>query len=479
MRPDPDELLAHARHIERRRHRGRLKIFLGYAAGVGKTYAMLDAARQRQQGGVDVVAAYVETHGRADTQAKLEGLEAIPRAQVMHRGVTLEELDLDAVLARRPQLALVDELAHTNAPGGRHVKRYMDVDELLAHGIDVYTTVNIQHLESFNDVVAQITGVTVRETIPDGLLDEADEIELVDLPPEELLDRLREGKVYVPERAALAIERFFRKGNLTALREIALRRAAERVDDQMRDYMSSRAIPGPWPAAERLLVCVSPSPASERLVRIGRRLADQLDGEWFALYVETHGQAELSEVEKDRLARTLLLAESLGAKTVQLPGHSVADTVAQYARSHNVTKIVVGEPRYPRWLEVLRGSVLSDIVRKSGDIDVYVISAENEERQRFWFWPGELRSPWYQYLKGVAAVALATALGEIVDPFLAPTNLVMVYLLAVVVTALRWGRGPSALAAVSALCSLTSSSSHRAIPSRSMICSTSSPLPGS
>ncbi|HTP07279.1 MAG TPA: sensor histidine kinase KdpD, partial [Anaerolineae bacterium] len=256
-RPDPDQLLARLKSEEAQQARGKLKIFLGYAAGVGKTYAMLEAAHQRQAEGVDVVIGYVETHRRAETEALVAGLEIIPRHKIEYRGITLEEMDVDAVLARHPQLALVDELAHTNAAGSRHPKRYQDIEELLAAGIDVYSTLNIQHLESLNDVVSQITNVVVRETIPDRVLDEVNEIELIDLPPDELLTRLREGKVYIPEQAARAIEEFFRKGNLTALRELTMRRAAERVDDQMRTYMRARSIPGPWPARERLLVCVT------------------------------------------------------------------------------------------------------------------------------------------------------------------------------------------------------------------------------
>ncbi|NJN98464.1 MAG: sensor histidine kinase KdpD [Anaerolineales bacterium] len=318
-RPNPDALLAYAQAEAQQETRGKLKIFLGYVAGVGKTYAMLGAAHQRQAEGVDVVAGYVETHGRIETEEMVAGLKVIPRQQVEYRGVTLPEMDVDAVLARRPQLVLVDEFAHTNAPGSRHPKRYQDVEELLAAGIDVYTTLNIQHLESLNDVVAQITGVTVRETVPDRLLDEVNEIELIDLPPAELLQRLEEGKVYVPDQAARAMQKFFRPGNLTALREMALRRAAERVDDQMRTYMQTRAIPGPWPAGDRLLVCVSPSPLSERLVRAGRRLADPLDAEWVAMYVETPGHAQLSAAERDRVSRTLRLAEELGRKWFRCP----------------------------------------------------------------------------------------------------------------------------------------------------------------
>jgi two-component system sensor histidine kinase KdpD len=262
-------------------------------------------------------------------------------------------MDVDAILARKPELVLVDELAHTNVPGSRHLKRYQDVIELLDAGINVYSTLNIQHLESLNDVIAQITGVTVRETIPDTILDAVTEIELVDLPPDELLVRLKEGKVYVPEHAARAIAKFFRKGNLTALRELALRRTAERVDDQMRDYMQTKAIPGPWPAAERLLVCISPSPLAERLVRSARRLADELNAEWLAVYVETPVHSRLPQEKRDQIAHTLRLAEELGAKTLTLPGQNVADTIVQYARRHNVTKIIAGKPVRPRWDELL------------------------------------------------------------------------------------------------------------------------------
>jgi two-component system sensor histidine kinase KdpD len=409
---------------------------------------MLEAARQRRVEGVDVVVALVETHGRADTEVMLKGLEVLPRRQVEYRGTILTDLDLDAVLARQPQLTLADELAHTNAPGLRHPKRHMDVEEMLAHGIDVYTTLNIQHLESLNDVVAQITGVVVRETVPDSILDAADEIELIDLPPDELLQRMREGKVYVPERAAEAIRKFFRKGNLTALRELSMRRAAVRVDEQMRDYMATRAIPGPWPAAERLLVCVGPGPLAERLVRAGRRMADQLDAEWFAIYVETHRHAGLSESERDRVARILRMAEELGASTTRLPGNTIAETVTQYAHLHNITKIMIAEPLYPRWVEWIRGSVVSDVIRQSGGIDVYVVGAETREPANPYPFRLRLAAPWQDYVKAALMVGLATAFGEVVDLVLAPTNLVMPYLLAVLIVALRYGRGPASFSAI-------------------------------
>ncbi|HLA43765.1 MAG TPA: histidine kinase, partial [Aggregatilineales bacterium] len=320
LRPDPDILLHHIEAEELRHTHGKLKIFLGYAAGVGKTFTMLEAAQQRKSERCDVVVTYVETHGRAETDALLDGLEILPRREISYRGITLTELDTDAALERHPQIALVDELAHTNAPGSRHTRRYQDVEELLNAGIDVYTTLNIQHLESLNDVVAQITGVIVRETIPDRMLDRADQIVVVDLPPEELIQRLQEGKVYVPEQANRAVEKFFRPGNLTALREMTLRRAARRVDEQMNAYMQTRAIKGPWAAGERLMVCVSPSPLSQRLIRTARRLAQELDAEWRAIYVETPAGAYLNEAAREQLAANLRLAEEMGAQVLNLPG---------------------------------------------------------------------------------------------------------------------------------------------------------------
>ncbi|MBI3944139.1 MAG: sensor histidine kinase KdpD [Chloroflexi bacterium] len=442
-RPDPEALLAVAKAEEQQHLRGKLKIFLGYAAGVGKTYTMLDAARQRQIQGTDVVIAYVETHGRAETEALLEGFEIIPRKRLEYRGTNLTEMDVDAVLVRRPALALVDELAHSNVPGSRHPKRYQDVEELLAAGIDVYTTLNVQHLESLNDVVAQITGVKVQETMPDRILDEAESLELIDLPPEELRQRLEEGKVYVPDQAARATRMFFRQGNLTALRELTMRRAARRVDDQMRAYMQARAIPGPWAATERLLVCVSLSPLSERLVRAGRRLADSLNAEWFAVYVETPDRARLSEREQDRMARTLLLAESLGARTTTLPGQSVAEAIISYAHSHNITKIIAGKPVRPRWLDIVRGSIVDQIIQQSGEIDVYIISSVPKPDHPGYTPVSGLRSPWNQYLQSILLVTGAALLGELIRPFIHPTNLVMLFLLSVLIAAVRWGRGPS------------------------------------
>jgi len=348
IRPTPEAMLKLVQAEEAQSGQGRLKIFLGYAAGVGKTYAMLEAARGRKRDGRDVAAGYVESHGRSETDALLAGLELIPRREMPYAGVTLPEMDLDALLARKPQIALVDELAHSNVPGSRHEKRWQDVEELLAAGIDVYTTVNIQHFESLNDVVARITGITVRETVPDRLLDAAFEIRLVDIPPEDLLQRLQEGKVYLPEQAALATDKFFRPGNLMALRELSLRRTAERVDNQMRAYMETQAISGPWPTTERLLVCVSGSPFSEQLIRATRRLADELNGAWHTLYIETPATDKQARENRERIWKDLRFAESLGAQVATVSATMVAEGVVEFAVRHNITKIVVGKPSRSR-----------------------------------------------------------------------------------------------------------------------------------
>jgi two-component system, OmpR family, sensor histidine kinase KdpD len=445
-RPSPEALLA----VAEQEGRGRLKIFLGAAPGVGKTYTMLEAAHVRKQESVDLVVGVVETHGRPETEELLQDLEIVPRRQIEYRGKVLEEMDLDAILARRPQLVLVDEFAHTNVPGSRHPKRYLDVEELLVAGIDVYTTVNIQHLESLNDAVAQITGIRVRETIPDRLLDDAAEIELVDLSPEELLQRLREGKVYVPDQAQRAIQRFFRLGNLTALRELALRRTAECVDEQMQTYMQAHAIPGPWPACERIMVCVSPSPLSPRLVRVARRMADRRHAEWMAVYVETPRHHRLSNAERDRVAQTLRLAEQLGGEAVTIPGHNMAEDLIRYAQSRNVTEVIIGKSRRSRWSEIWRSSVVHDLIRKSGDIDVYVISGEDAPAQRTQR-PMTRRAPLRHlnaYLGSALAVVLAGLIAKLIESFLPLPNLSIVFLTAVLFSAVTWGLWPAIVAAI-------------------------------
>jgi two-component system sensor histidine kinase KdpD len=448
-RPDPDALLARVQEEEARKRRGKLKVFFGAAAGVGKTYAMLEAAREQRRHGVDVVVGYVELHGRAETEALLEGLEVLPRRTLEYRGASLPEFDLDAALARRPALVVVDELAHTNAPGARHAKRWQDVVELLDAGIDVYTTVNVQHVESLNDVVAKITGVVMRETVPDSVFEQADEVELIDLPPDDLLQRFREGKVYLPDQAREAIENFFRKGNLIALRELALRATADRVDAQMRVYRRDHAITGVWPTAERVLVCVGPAPYSARLVRAAKRMADQLGAEWIAAFVETPAMLRLPPEARDSVAQTLRLAELLGAQTITLSGETMSEAILVYAGDRNVTKIVVGKPTRTLWQRVLLGSIVDALVQGSGDIDVYVISGGREDGSR----PTSARrrqlpTDWTAYARAVGVVALATGLSWMLAPVSELSNLVMIYLLGIIAVAMRTGRGPSLLAAV-------------------------------
>jgi two-component system sensor histidine kinase KdpD len=448
-RPDPDTLLAHVQGEERQKHRGKLKIFLGYIAGVGKTYEMLQAAHLRKNEGIDVKIGYIETHGRPETEALVEGLPLIPRKMVSYRNVTIPEMDLDAVLMAHPNLVLVDELAHTNAPDSRHPKRYVDIEELLDAGIDVYTTLNIQHVESLNDVVAQITGVTVKETIPDRVIDEATEIELVDLAPPELLQRLREGKVYVPDMAARAIEQFFNEGNLFALRELALRRAAERVDNQMLAWMQTRAIPGPWAAGESLLICVGPGPLSERLVRTARRQADRMNAPWSAIYVETPSHHRLSKEAKEQVSRTLQLAEKLGATATSVFGINVANTVIEYARKHNITRIIIGKTLRPRWQEFVFGSVVDQLIHNSGTIDVYVISSEEKTLQKPVTLEPLLPATLPQdYVASLVLVAFVTIIGWLIKSFISPANLAMLYLLAVVIIAFRRGLKPAIFTAV-------------------------------
>ncbi|HVO43436.1 MAG TPA: sensor histidine kinase KdpD, partial [Aggregatilineales bacterium] len=377
QRPDPDALLARIQKEEAEQQRGKLKIFFGMAAGVGKTYAMLDTARQKKSEGVDVVIGYVETHKRAETDALLQGMEIIPRQKLDYRGVTLEEMDIDAILARRPQVVVVDELAHTNAPGARHLKRYQDVLELLDDGIDVYTTVNVQHFESRADAVQQITGIVVHETVPDTIFEMADEIKLIDIAPDDLLKRLSEGKVYVQDKVATATQNFFRKGNLTALREMALRLATERVDHQLQDYMEAKRITGPWRAGDRLMVAVSPSPLSERLVRWTRRMAYTMEAPWIAVNVES--SQPMSDADKAQLMANLSLARELGGEIVTTPGENLVETLIRVAHERNVTQIVVGKPTRSGWREAMFGALVNRLVRESGDVDVYVVRGDRDE----------------------------------------------------------------------------------------------------
>lgn len=468
-RPSPDALLEHLQSQQR----GKLKIFLGAAPGVGKTYEMLLAGRRRKADGADVLIGIVETHGRKDTAALTEGLEILPRRLLPYRGRTLEEMDLDGILQRRPALVLVDELAHTNAEGSRHPKRYQDVEELLKAGIDVYSTLNIQHIESLNDVVARITQVRIRETIPDRVLDTADEVEVVDLTPQELIQRLNEGKVYAEAQAKAALQNYFKQGNLTALRELALRRTAERVDDQMRQYMRQHAIRGPWAASERVLVCINESPAAAELVRRAKRVSDRLDAPWYAVYVETARTHQLSEAQRDRVAETLRLAESLGAETLTLTGsRHIADDVLGYARDNNVTQILVGKTPRPWWFEWLHGSVVHELVKRSSGINIHVIaedgpplaaqepdasgattpvtrspealapSAASPASER------SLRARSSGYIGTALMVALATGLGRVLVAVVDIPNISLVYLTAVLWSAVRYGLGASIFASI-------------------------------
>jgi two-component system sensor histidine kinase KdpD len=453
QRPSPDALLEAARRESD--NAGRLKIFVGAAPGVGKTYEMLQSAHARKKAGVDVVVGVVETHGRAETEALLQGLEVLPRKRISYKDQTLEEMDLDALIARRPQIALVDELAHTNTPGSRHPKRYLDVEELLSHGIDVYTAVNIQHIESLNDVVAQITHVRVRETVPDSVFDRADAIELIDLTPDDLIQRLKEGKVYVPKQAERALEHYFSPGNLTALRELALRRTAERVDEQLLTHMQANAIAGPWAAGERILVCVSEDPRAAGLVRYTRRMADRLHAQWTAISIETRRSLQLSDEQRDRLADTMRLAEALGGEALTIPavGRRIADDVIRFAQANNVTQIIIGKSTRSWWFELTRGSVVHDLVRRAGNIGVHVIAGDEEgvakpavqtaARQE----PINLRP----YLMALLFVAIGLAAAQLIRPlFGGIENVDLVFLTAVVAVAARYGLWPSLLASVTA-----------------------------
>jgi two-component system, OmpR family, sensor histidine kinase KdpD len=452
-RHDPDELLRRIEKEERRSLRGKLVVFFGAAPGVGKTYAMLEAARTERDLRRDVVIGVVETHGRYETASLVIGLEMLPRRQQDHRGVTLEEFDLDAALARKPGLILIDELAHTNAPGARHEKRWQDVDELLDAGIDVYTTLNVQHVESLNDVVAQVTGVVVRETVPDRVLEEASEIRLIDLPPDELLERLSEGKVYLPERAELAKKNFFRKGNLIALRDLALRRTAEQVDAEVRLYRTEHGIERVWPTAGRILVGVTSSPGSARLVRAARRMAGTLHAPWVAIHVETPAAIRESTTDRDHLAANLRFAEQLGAETATISAESAAEGMVHYARAHNVARMVVGKPTHAAWRELYRRSFLAEIVRESGDIDVYVSSGADGDAAppaaRIARLPS--RASLRPYLASVVAGAVSTVVAWLVFGRTRQTDVVMTYLLGIVVVAMRFGQGPSLVAAVLAV----------------------------
>ena len=446
-RPSPDALLEEAQ----REGRGRLKIFLGAAPGVGKTYEMLSQARQRRLEGIDVVVGVAETHGRVETELLTKGFEAIPKKRILYKGLVLAEMDLDALLQRRPRLAIVDELAHTNVDGGRHPKRYMDVEELLQAGIDVYTTLNIQHVESLNDVVAKITRIQVRETVPDSIIDRADEIEVVDTTPDDLIKRLKEGKVYIPEQAERAIHNYFQPGNLTALRELALRRTAQRVDEQMRSYMQTHAIEGPWEAGDRVLVCIGEKPGGGSLVRYGRRIADRLKAPWAAIRVETP-RAQPNETERDRIASNLRLAQRLGGEAVTVPASDIADGIVEYAQSNNYTHIVLSRTQRPWWSEFLRNSTTLRVIRRSRGTNVHVMSdatpGGSSRRERIQTAKSDSRWLDPNAYAGSFAISLAALLVSLALRGFGIANVALVFLTGVLAAAIAYGLWPSLFACV-------------------------------
>ncbi|MEA4902146.1 sensor histidine kinase KdpD [Desulfitobacterium sp.] len=436
-RANPDDLLA---DIEEER-RGKLTVFLGAAAGVGKTFGMLETAREKISEGVDLVVGWVEPHDRPETSALLVGIPAIPAKIFEYRNHKLKEMDLDAILARKPHVVLVDELAHTNVPGSRHAKRYQDVEELLAAGINVYTTLNVQHVESFNDIIAQITGVKVRETVPDSILEKA-RIQLMDIPPEELIQRLKEGKVYVPNQAAKALKKFFRPGNINALRELSMRFAAQRVDRQMETYMRMNGIMGPWPAGERVMVCISSSPFSEQLIRFGRRIAVGMKAELLVVYVNTPRQFPMKEKEKDQLGKNLRLAQELEAEIISLNGENIADELIAMARQRNATQMIIGKPGTLGLRERLTGSIVDQVVRKSQNISVHIIPGKIEETRDH---QSDQRSDlkrarnWVPYVEILSLMALITAIGWKWGSFLGAVNIAMLFLLPILLGSVRWG----------------------------------------
>ena len=442
-RPSPEALLEQVN----REHRGRLKIFLGAAPGVGKTYAMLRTAQYRRREGLDVVVGVVETHGRRETEALVRGLEAIPRQKIEYRGLHFEEMDLDAILRRRPKLVLVDELAHTNVPGSRHPKRHQDVTELLDVGIDVYSTLNIQHLESLNDVIARIAGIQVRETVPDSVLQKADEIEVIDLPPQELMQRLSEGKVYIPDQAKRAMQNFFTPGNLTALRELALRYAAERVDEQMLSYMRAHAIPGPWPTRERIMVCIGTDAVAFRLVRTGKRAAERRQAPWLVVYVETSRHQVLPDEVKDQISAALRLAEQLGAETAVLSGEDVIQEILLCARQRNCSQIIVGKSHRPRWLRLFRDTVTDALLSRGKTFDVLVITSDEQPAatkvsQVFKRATG---MAWRDYVFALAVTTVVLGAAFVGDTVLQLSNLALIFMVGVLIAGIRGGLGPSIL----------------------------------
>jgi len=449
-RPDPDALLKEVEREETKR--GRLKIFLGYAPGVGKTYTMLNEAHVLKKRGEDIVVGIVETHGRIETETLLKDLETVPRRRVEYQGILLEEMDLDTVLKRRPAVVLVDEVAHTNAPGSRHPKRYQDVEELLDGGIDVYTTLNVQHFESLNDVVEKITRIRMQETLPDTFLDRADEVQVVDIPLEELFERLKEGKVYIPPQAKRAMENFFQRGNLVALRELMLTHVARKIDTELLNYMRAKAISGPWPAGERLMVCIAPSPYAKQLLRKGYTIAKEAHAEWYAVHVSTPSLKEMSDKDKAYIGEALNLADELGAKVATLSGTDVAHEILRFAREYNINHIVIGKPLHSMLLGFWKGSPASRLLHTPSEFELHLITPTVEKKEieakpttaRFGLNPKD-------YLLTILMVAVVTLLNLLLERFVNPMSLVYIYLIATIASGLLFGTGPSLFSSIISL----------------------------
>jgi two-component system sensor histidine kinase KdpD len=448
-RPDPDALLTKLN----KENRGKLTVFLGAAAGVGKTYTMLENAHEMLASGIDVVIGWVETHKRRETEKMVEGLPRIPAKESEHRGRTLYEMDIDAILARKAKVVLVDELAHTNVAGSRHVRRFQDVEEILNAGIDVSTTLNIQHIESLNDIVAQITGVTVRETVPDSIVEQADQVQLIDIPPNELIKRLKEGKIYMPHQAELALNKFFRPGNINALRELSLRFTAYRVDQELNEYMQEHDIPGPWPAGERVMVCVSSSPFSAQLIRAARRLARGLQAELLAVHIDTPRLLELDEKERDRIFRNMRLAEELGAKTISVVGKDLTEEILSMTREYNVTHLVVGKPLRGRMWEWLNGgAVVNKLIRYSGGVTIHVIQGSTavKDEPKIKTVAKQETTPLWQYIASIVMILLITGGNWLWRDYIESIHMIL-YLLPVLLSAVWWGKGPSYMAALASV----------------------------
>jgi two-component system sensor histidine kinase KdpD len=442
-RPNPEALLNRIQEEEQQQKRGKLKVFLGASPGVGKTYAMLEDARSKHAGGLDVIIGVVETHGRKEIEVSLPTFEILSPQIIDYRGKSLREFDLDAALRRRPQLILIDEMAHTNAPGLRHAKRWQDIKEILDNGIDVYTTLNIQHVESLNDTIAQITGVQVRETVPDSLLDTANAIELIDLPLDDLLKRLQDGKVYVPEQAGFALQHFFREGNLIALRELALRFTAAWVDRQVLLHRKEQKVEQAWPTAERLLVYVDANPESMKVIRAARRMASTLRAEWIVVYAEVPRLVR-SEAQRNNAIHNLRLAEQLGAETLILSGFNIPQEIITLAHERNASKIVLGKQIRPWWKDFLYGSLLDELTRRSKDIDIYYITRGDHRISKPLKTMAPKRTlPWKAYGVAAGIFALTTGINFILAPHLAVSNLIMIYILGVVLVAMQGVLGPS------------------------------------